>query len=1828
KVNSVTFASGDAVYFRGSGDRFYGQIAINRSNVTLGAYEAGISKPVITGAVQLTGWTVYSGSIYVAQASSFVKNLFASGVQMTLARFPNSGFIPITSKSSSTTFTASGITQASGYWNGANCRLRTNAWTFESPKVSTQTGGTIVLTSAPRFDAFTTGWGFYLDNKLAALDAPGEWYCDPATNIVYFYAPGGVNPNTLTIFGSVLDYGVTSSSNYITVKDLEFQYQCKAGINLSGRNCSVQSNNIYGGLENGIRLGYGTDCVVTNNNVQNVNGNGIHASGMNSTVSNNCIKSIALVKGYQSFAKAYGIMTDGTYTTVSNNYIDSIGYDGIYASSHDIVQYNLIKNTLMTLADGGAIYTGSGNSYVRIQNNVIVNVFGNSEGTGSWTSTWNTANGIYLDYGSSDDIVQNNTIIRAGSMGLMANYNTRNHTFRNNTCYNCASNDGGYFLYLGINVSYNYGGHVITKNIFYPAYDNQRLIQVQDHSTTLHSPGIIDSNYYLNPHGNALPFETLIKKTSGWSVNKYTFSGWKALIGQEAHSKYIIPESYKRDTIFVNNTASPVTINLPPVVYYDLDNNSVVGSFTLAPFSSKVLIKDTAQVHSTITVNPSAVSFGDVVVNTSGELTYTVSGSNLTPASGNIVITSQSSAYQVSLTAGSGFTSSLNVPYSDGTLSQTTIRVKFSPTDVTSYTGTIMNSSGGASTKYVNVTGSGVSTTTPALSVSPSSLTFGNVIINTNSSDFTYTLAGTNLSPASGNISITPPAAYQVSLTAGSGYTSSLNIAYTGGTLSSRTIYVRFSPTVAQTYSGNISNSGGGATLKNISVVGTGISISTPVISVSPGLLAFSTVRIGQVSTERIYTLQGSYLTPDDGLISINAPEGYQVSATSGSGFASSISIPYTNGLLSSRLIYVRFIPMAEQSYSGSITNTGGGAPVQNVALTGTGISSTSAALMVNPTSLNFGDIIAGTTSNEMSFNLTGINLIPSSDSLIITASDGFYITTTSGSGYTSSLKVPYGSGMLIPRQIYVRFSPVSVQNYYGVITCSGGTSAAQTVAVSGNSISQLPPTLTVEPAFLAFGNVANNTMSSAQYYTLTGSNLSPASGNIIITAPGGFQVSTTAVSGFESSITLSYSGGVLASTTIYGRFLPTQLTTYNGSIMNDGGGASTVMVPVSGTGVLPVISVNPSSLPFSGVIINTVSGERTYNLTAFGLTPASGDITVTAQSSAFEVSLTSGSGFSSSVNIPYSDGSITIPRMIYVRFHPTTEENYSGTVTNSGGGAANQDISVSGIGVSSTAPLIMANPASLSFGNISVNSVSSRKSYSLSGINMIPPDGTINIKVPEGFDISASSGSGFDTSLTINYTGGALADTSIFVRFCPTEAKNYGGEITNIGGGTVTVSVYVSGSSLSPVLNITPDSLAFGSVTINSSSVKTYMLSGLNFQPPDDTLQIIATDGFTLSAKADSGFSSEIKLPYYSSTLLPTTIYVKFTPAAVQNYTGSISHSCGGTIIRDLKVSGETAVPSLYLNTVSIDFGNVLVNTSSTELIYIINGLNLMPESGNITITAPYGFGISLTSGSDFASSINLPYAKNVLPSTFIYVRFTPVTAYAYAGSILNDGGGANTKNVTVSGMGIDNASIYASADSLYFGSLIVHSMSSEKSYVLSGINLAVGGTIRINSSRGFEVSSASGAGFDTSISITYDGNALSSQTIYVRFCPSDVGNYSGFIANTGNGAQALNIAVSGISLPFDKIVQLGQNFPNPFNPATRIPYSIYKKSRVKLTIYNILGQRIRTLIDEEQDVGYYQPEFDISKDNYGQELSSGIYFYRLEIAGVSVTKKLILLK
>jgi hypothetical protein len=86
--------------------------------------------------------------------------------------------------------------------------------------------------------------------------------------------------------------------------------------------------------------------------------------------------------------------------------------------------------------------------------------------------------------------------------------------------------------------------------------------------------------------------------------------------------------------------------------------------------------------------------------------------------------------------------------------------------------------------------------------------------------------------------------------------------------------------------------------------------------------------------------------------------------------------------------------------------------------------------------------------------------------------------------------------------------------------------------------------------------------------------------------------------------------------------------------------------------------------------------------------------------------------------------------------------------------------------------------------------------------------------------------------------------------------------------------------------------------------------------------------------------------------------------------------------------------------------------------------------------------------------------------------------------------------------------------------------------------------------------------------------------------------------------------------------VFSLEQNYPNPFNPSTIIRYGIPKDVRVSLEVYNMLGQKIMTLVDSEQKAGYYEVMFQANN------LSSGVYFYTILAGENRMTKKLTLIR
>jgi hypothetical protein len=113
-------------------------------------------------------------------------------------------------------------------------------------------------------------------------------------------------------------------------------------------------------------------------------------------------------------------------------------------------------------------------------------------------------------------------------------------------------------------------------------------------------------------------------------------------------------------------------------------------------------------------------------------------------------------------------------------------------------------------------------------------------------------------------------------------------------------------------------------------------------------------------------------------------------------------------------------------------------------------------------------------------------------------------------------------------------------------------------------------------------------------------------------------------------------------------------------------------------------------------------------------------------------------------------------------------------------------------------------------------------------------------------------------------------------------------------------------------------------------------------------------------------------------------------------------------------------------------------------------------------------------------------------------------------------------------------------------------------------------------------------------------------------------------FTITDGNAVNITKQFILQYTIPAE--YKLEQNYPNPFNPTTKIRYSIANVGSglalTELKVFDILGNEIATLVDEQKEVGYYEVEFAAT------QLASGVYFYRLQAGNFIQTKKMLLLK
>jgi hypothetical protein len=159
----------------------------------------------------------------------------------------------------------------------------------------------------------------------------------------------------------------------------------------------------------------------------------------------------------------------------------------------------------------------------------------------------------------------------------------------------------------------------------------------------------------------------------------------------------------------------------------------------------------------------------------------------------------------------------------------------------------------------------------------------------------------------------------------------------------------------------------------------------------------------------------------------------------------------------------------------------------------------------------------------------------------------------------------------------------------------------------------------------------------------------------------------------------------------------------------------------------------------------------------------------------------------------------------------------------------------------------------------------------------------------------------------------------------------------------------------------------------------------------------------------------------------------------------------------------------------------------------------------------------------------------------------------------------------------------------------------------------------------QGFEIERASASPIQDWIKVGYvAGFGTTTEPKSYSFTDSklETGNYSYRLKQIDFDGTVTYSEEVNVEVEIPLVYALEQNYPNPFNPSTTIKYSISEDGFVKLLVYNLLGEEVTTLVNNEQKAGRYEVVFDASK------LSSGVYLYRLESKNFLSIKKMLLIK
>ncbi len=567
-------------------------------------------EPILTASVPvaMTGSWASVPAVKTGPMADKVLACWVDGRFLRLARWPNTGFLRVDNKDADQIVDdelAARPGVAAGRWTGAQVRWRRWSWWWETrPVTSHPAANTLNLGPDNKFhDPFTEpGSGYFIDNDLDELDAPGEWFWGDGT--LYVYPPAGVDPTAMKVeVLTTSDPGVqTSGTSLTSLRFARFGNALEINRPATVDGCTFEEIE-----ENAVKYTWDAQPFTVRNSVfrdvRNVAISGwANAAGTaGSLIERNLFLRIGVERGYGgsgSWHAAGVILGSANKAAVRLNRFVDTGYAGvILGAAGQTVERNVFVRTMGSLNDGAAVYTNCNASLIR--ENIILDTLGDLETSHPW---YPLGHGIWLEFLEQfrDSVVTDNTIYGSNGNGIFLPNNYHCTVIGNVTLDNRSA---------GLHLEGKDGqpanqDHTIQDNVLAAVLPTRRLVRPENLSKwwlpPYPPPTPVSLSYQPNFDYGQMTGTTFVLPASGAGLvrpeggkDHDTVEAWAAAVPAWASATESRLTRGNAILLF-NDTEAEAVMAVPAGTWTRTDGTAVGATVTVAPFRSVVLVTSAA----------------------------------------------------------------------------------------------------------------------------------------------------------------------------------------------------------------------------------------------------------------------------------------------------------------------------------------------------------------------------------------------------------------------------------------------------------------------------------------------------------------------------------------------------------------------------------------------------------------------------------------------------------------------------------------------------------------------------------------------------------------------------------------------------------------------------------------------------------------------------------------------------------------------------------------------------------------------------------------------------------------------------------------------------------------------------------------------------------------------------------------------------------------------------------------------------------------------------------------------------------------------------------